>query len=260
MCSGSTPSSTRPIASMLARQRPASVRLSFIVVEPPEKVTSPVTSAIIAAPDTRARKRSRIDSKYTWSVLRIMKRAVARSGMMLAAVPPSSTIPWTRACWGSCWRQSPIAWSSSTTASSAFLPSQGSLAACAAFPENATSTSSLASRTQFTMSRSAGWKRSAASSPSKSPSSSMNCLPLPRSSAGVPKKTTSPAKASRTAARAIAAPTPEAAIVLWPQPWPRPGNASYSARTPIRGPSGPSPPLSRPRTAVARRPAGCSTA
>ena len=50
----------------------------------------------------------------------------------------------------------------------------------------------------------------------------------------------------------LAAPTPEAAIVLWPQPWPRPGNASYSARTPIRGPSGPSPPLSRPRTAVAR--------
>ena len=48
--------------------------------------------------------------------------------------------------------------------------------------------------------------------------------------------------------------------MLWPQPWPRPGSASYSARTPIRGPSAPRPPVSRPRTAVARLPAGCSTA
>ena len=31
-------------------------------------------------------------------MLRIMNRAVVRSGMMFAAVPPSSTIPWTRAC------------------------------------------------------------------------------------------------------------------------------------------------------------------
>ena len=69
----------------------------------------------------------------------------------------------------------------------------------------------------------------------------MNCLPLPRSSAGVPRKTISPANSSRSAARAIAAPTPEAAIVLWPQPWPRPGSASYSASTPTRGPSGPLP-------------------
>ncbi len=61
-------------------------------------------------------------------------------------------------------------------------------------------------------------------------------LPLPRSSAGVPRNTTSPAHASRTAASAIAAPTPEAAIVLWPQPCPSPGSASYSARTAIRGP------------------------
>src|SRR5450759_1689390 len=170
-----------------------------------------------------------------------MNRAVARSGMMFAAEPPSRLMPWTRACCGTCWRQSPIPWNSRTTASSAFLPSHGSLAACAALPTNVTSTSSLARSMQLTMSRSAGWKRSAASSPSKSPSSSMNCLPLPRSSAGVPRKTTSPANESRTAARAIAAPTPDAAIVLWPQPCPRP-------------------PVSRPRTAVASRPAGCSTA
>ena len=42
----------------------------------------------------------------------------------------------------------------------------------------------------------------------------------------------------------MAAPTPEAAIVLWPQPWPRPGSASYSARiadarTVVAEPAGP---------------------
>ena len=61
------------------------------------------------------------------------------------------------------------------------------------------------------------------------------------------------------AARAIAAPTPEAAIVLWPQPWPRPGSASYSARMPIRGPvarrARPAGHRAQaPRTAVARLP------
>ena len=58
----------------------------------------------------------------------------------------------------------------------------------------------------------------AASTPSKSPSSSMNCLPEPRSSAGVPRKTTSPLISGATLASAIAAPTPLAAMVLWPQP------------------------------------------
>ena len=51
----------------------------------------------------------------------------------------------------------------------------------------------------------------------------MTCLPLPRSSAGVPRNTISPGRSSAIAARAIAAPTPDAAIVLCPQPWPRPG-------------------------------------
>ncbi len=37
--------------------------LSFIVVEPPEKTASPATSAIMAAPSTSARKRSRIFPK-----------------------------------------------------------------------------------------------------------------------------------------------------------------------------------------------------
>src|SRR3954452_4381001 len=87
----------------------------------------------------------------------------------------------------------------------------------------------------------------------------MNCLPLPFSSAGVPRNTISPVNVSRTAASAMAAPTPDAAIVLWPHPWPSPGSASYSASTPMRGPSAPCPPAIRARIAVASRPAGCST-
>ena len=82
----------------------------------------------------------------------------------------------------------------------------------------------------------------------------MICLPLPRSSAGVPRKTISPGSSSASAASAIAAPTPEAAIVLWPQPCPSPGSASYSARIPIRGPSPPRPPRRTARIAVARLP------
>ena len=87
-----------------------------------------------------------------------------------------------------------------------------------------------------------GWNSSAASIPSNSPSSIITCLPDPRSSAGVPKKTISPARSLATAASPSAAPTPDAAIVLWPQPCPRPGSASYSARIPIRGPTVPRPP------------------
>src|SRR6478609_10968728 len=188
-----------------------------------------------------------------------MNHARVRSGMMFAAVPPSWMIPWTRQWGGSCWRQRPTLENSAIIASSALRPSHGSLAACDWRPLNTTETSSDASGWQSTWLRSQGWYRSAASSPSNSPSSSMNCLPLPRSSAGVPRNTISPANESRIAASAIAAPTPDAAIVLCPQPWPRPGSASYSARIPIRGPSIPFPPASRPRTAVARRPAGCST-
>ena len=84
-------------------------------------------------------------------------------------------------------------------------------------------------------------------------------LPDPRSSAGVPRNTISPGSSLAIVARAIAAPTPEAAIELWPQPWPRPGRASYSARMPIRGRCPPSPPGRMARTAVSRLPAGCST-
>src|SRR5258708_6485695 len=48
----------------------------------------------------------------------------------------------------------------------------------------------------------------AASMPSKRPSSIIHCLPLPRSSAGVPKKTISPGSSAAMDARAIRARAP----------------------------------------------------
>ena len=193
-------------------------------------------------------------------MLRSMNLPTARLGIMLAAVPPSRTMPWTRASVRSCCRHSPIDWKRSTRASSALRPIHGSEAACAWRPVKVTSTSTLASRAIEEEVRSFGWNSSAASTPPNSPSSSMYCLPDPRSSAGQPRNTISPGNSAATEARAIAAPTPDAAIVLCPHPCPSPGRASYSARMPIRGPSPPRPPRNLPRTAVSSRPAGCSTA
>ena len=188
-----------------------------------------------------------------------MNQAVVRSGMMFAAVPPSRMIPWTRAVGRSCWRHRPTELKSRIIASSALRPIHGSDDACAWRPWNTTSTSSEASGQLSTWLRSQGWYISAASRPAISPSSIMICLPLPRSSAGVPRNTISPGSSSAIEARAIAAPTPDAAMVLWPQPCPSPGSASYSARIPIRGPSPPRPPRRTARIAVASVPAGSST-
>ena len=135
-----------------------------------------------------------------------MNHAVVRSGMMFAAVPPSRMIPWTRAVGRSCWRQSPTELNSRIIASSALRPFHGSDEACACRPWNTTSTSSDASGQLSTWLRSQGWYISAASRPSISPSSIMICLPLPRSSAGVPRKTISPGSSSAIEASAIAAP------------------------------------------------------
>ena len=74
-----------------------------------------------------------------------MNQAEVRSGMMLAAVPPSRMIPWTRAVGWSCWRHSPTEVNSRISASSAFLPRHGSDEACDWRPVKTTSTSSDAS-------------------------------------------------------------------------------------------------------------------
>ena len=54
--------------------------------------------------------------------------------MMLAAVPPSRMIPWTRAVGRSCWRHRPTEMNSVIIASSALRPFHGSLEACACSP------------------------------------------------------------------------------------------------------------------------------
>ena len=97
-----------------------------------------------------------------------MNHARVRSGMMFAAVPPSWMIPWTRQWVGSCWRHRPTETNSAISASSAFRAFHGSDAAWAPKPVNVTWTSSEASGAISTWSRSHGWYRSAASSPSNS--------------------------------------------------------------------------------------------
>src|SRR5215472_16043649 len=75
--------------------------------------------------------------------------------------------------------------------------------------------------------------------PSKAPRSSSRILPLalPTSSAGVPITVTVRPTSSATLAAATAAPTAEAAMILWPQAWPISGRQSYSAQMPMfRGP------------------------
>ena len=66
-----------------------------------------MVSVASAAASHSWRKRSRIASYSASSSLRIMNQADVRSGMMLAAVPPSRMIPWTRAVGWSCWRHRP---------------------------------------------------------------------------------------------------------------------------------------------------------
>ena len=85
-----------------------------------------------------------------------MNHARVRSGMMLAAVPPSWMIPWTRASGRSCWRHNPTEVNSRIIASSAFRPFHGSDDACAWSPLNKTSTSSDASGWLATWLRSQG--------------------------------------------------------------------------------------------------------
>ena len=92
---------------MLATNRASSVRLCFIVEEPPSNTTSTVQPVAAAAAAHISAKRSRI-SRYSASRgERTMNQADVRLGMMLAAVPPSWMIPWTRASGRSCWRHSP---------------------------------------------------------------------------------------------------------------------------------------------------------
>ena len=182
--------------------------------------------------------------------------------MMLAAVPPSMTMPWTRASGRSCWRQRPIELKSITSASSALRPFHGFGGGVRLRAGEVDVDVDARERLRLDVRAVTRVEEQGRVEPVEEAVVEHELLARPRSSAGVPRKTISPAEVrGATAASAIAAPTPLAAIVLWPQPWPSPGSASYSARTPMRGPLRcRAPPVKRPRTAVSSRPAGCSTA
>ena len=147
-----------------------------------------------------------------------MNQARVRSGMMFAAVPPSWMIPWTRASGRSCWRHSPTELNSRIIASSALRPFHGSDAAWAWSPLKTTSTSSRRERLALDVAPVAGVVEQRGVDAREQAVLDHPALPLPRSSAGQPRNTISPGSSSAIEASAIAAPTPEAAIVLWPQP------------------------------------------
>ena len=192
-------------------------------------------------------------------MLRIMNRAVARSGMMLAAVPPSRTIPWTRACWGSCWRHSPIAWKRRTTRVEGVL----------ALPRLAGRVGGLAGERHVdvlagqehaadhvAVARVEEERRVEAVEEAVVEHELLAAPPLLRRRAEeddlpgelVAERRQGDRRAhARRRHRVVAAAVaePRERVVLGEDADPRP--------------VGPRPPVSRPRTAVARRPAGCST-
>ena len=77
---------------MLVRNRAARTLLLRIVVARPENVTSTVVPLALAAASHSSRNRSRMRSYSASLSARIMNQADVRSGMMLAAVPPSRMI------------------------------------------------------------------------------------------------------------------------------------------------------------------------
>ena len=123
-------------------------------------------------------------------------------------------------------------------ASSALTPTQGSAAACAAFPAYSKSVRTIPRRSWWRMVRSKPWIIIAQSTPSNTPARMSFTLPPPPSSAGVPITWTRPAGSrARTAARAAPAPAPDVAMMLCPHACPMPGSASYSHMIATVGPS-----------------------
>ena len=116
----------------------------------------------------------------------------------------------------------------SSTASRALLPCSGLPAAWAVLPRKWNLTALLAllllSPPTF---MALGWWLSTASTPSNTPSRTIQTLPLSISSAGHPKNLTVPLTPAFSMAylRAMAPPSPEVPWMLWPQPWP--GSPSF---------------------------------
>ncbi len=140
-------------------------------------------------------------------------------------------MPWTWSPGRNCWRSIPMATWAMAMASPALIPSNGAAEAWALLPVKVTSKWETARQVPCSRSVGQGWIIMAAWTSSKTPSSSMVILPPPPSSAGVPSTRTVRPSSSATPASPMPAPTAEAAMMLWPQAWPTPGRASYSAHT-----------------------------
>src|SRR5215207_3854188 len=117
------------------------------------------------------------------------------------------------------------------------LNEYGATAAGASLPRKPTATWDNAS--SDVCSSDLGCSITVAAMSSNVPALSSNAFPPPASSAGVPSSATVSPSSSATSANASAVPTADAAMMLWPQACPMPGNASYSAQMPTT--SGPLP-------------------
>ena len=100
---------------------------------------------------------------------------------------------------------------------SALLPAWGAIAAWEGTPWKWKVSQTEASVVWARRSRSKGWNIMAASTPSNAPASSIDIFPPPPSSAGVPRRITSPPTLLATVAAATNAPTAPAAMRLCPQ-------------------------------------------
>lgn len=163
---------------------------------------------------------------------RIMQSTTARSAMTLTADPASLTMWCTLMPSRNCCLSRPMAVWATTVASAALSAFQGR-DACPPRPVYITCQDREARNCGMTTSLSDGWTIMAAWVPSNTPRLTMISLPVPFSSAGVPKTRTVSPSSSAWGASARAAPIAAAAIVLWPQPCPMPGSASISAQRPI---------------------------
>ena len=180
---------------------------------------------------------------------------------MLAAVPPSWMIPWTRASGRSCWRHSPTdaEQQDHRVEGVPALPRVGGRVRLEAVEDDVDVLRGERLRCRRGCDRRGG-TAARRRGPSNRPSSIMNCLPLPRSSAGVPRKTISPGSSSAIDGEGDRGADPGrghrvvAAAVAEPRAGRRTRRGSRSA-----APSPPRPPRRVARIAVSRRPAGCST-
>ena len=174
-------------------------------------------------------------------------------GSTFGASPPRVTSPWTRTLGGSCWRSRPTATCATVNASAALTPCSG-IRRRVGRPSPGRSRASARPRTAAPRRRRPGpgapssRGRGRRTHPGRAARSCRHRPPPPGC-----RRPRSSGRARRPAApRASAAPVEDAAIRLWPQAWPRPGRASYSAQKPSR--NGPEPyvarnAVSRPRYA-----------